>query len=215
MVRSFEKWLNYLINVISSIFQIDPSEINFPNRGGATGNSGSTLNESSAEDKMRNSKDKGLEPLLKHIEDAINKYIVSQFSDKYIFNFVGGDSETELEIIEILAAKAKIGYTINDVREELGKPKVEGGDVVLAGVHVQRLGQLIQEEQVKEERKMELQQSIAEQTGYNGNMDDVNGKDTFNQNTGKDGQMKDEDNTNASKQGGKDENESKVNDWEM
>lgn len=165
---------------------------------------------------MRNSKDKGLEPLLKFIEDAINKYIVSQFSDKYIFNFVGGDAETELEIIEILAAKAKIGYTINDVREELGKPKVAGGDVVLAGVHVQRLGQIIQEKQVEEERKQEMRQSIAEQTGYNGDMDDVNGKDTYNQGTGKDGQMKEEENTNSAPQGGKGEDgENQVNDWEM
>jgi len=211
----FEKWLNYLINVITSIFQIDPSEINFPNRGGATGNSGNTLNEGSAEERFRNSKDKGLEPLLKFIEDAVNKYIISQFGDKYVFHFVGGDTQTEAQIIEMLEAKAKIGLTINDVREELGYPPIEGGDVILAGVHVQRLGQILQEEQIEVQRQMEMQQFVAQQTGYNGNLDNVNGKDTFNQNVGKDGQLKAENNTNATPQGGKGENGEPINDWEI
>jgi len=211
----FEKWLNYLINVISSIFSIDPSEINFPNRGGATGNSGNTLNEGNSSEKYRNSKDKGLEPLLKFIEDAVNKYIVSQFGDKYVFNFVGGDSKTELEIINILEAKAKIGLTINDVRAELGYPEVEGGDVTLAGVHVQRLGQILQEEQVQYQRKMDMNQFVAQQTGYNGDLDNVNGKGTHNKQVGKDGQLKGANNTNSTPQGGKKDDGSPVNDWEV
>jgi hypothetical protein len=211
----FEKWLNYLINVICSIFSIDPSEINFPNRGGATGHSGNTLNESGTAEKYRNSKDKGLEPLLKFVEDAVNKYIVSQFGDRYVFNFVGGDAQTEAQIIEILAAKAKIGLTINDVRAELGYGPVEGGDVTLAGVHVQRLGQLLQEEQMKVQREMEMAQFLAMQTGYNGNLDNVNGKGSFNQNVGKDGQAKKVNNTNSTPQGGKGENGETINDWEV
>lgn len=211
----FEKWLNYLINVTTSIFQIDPSEINFPNRGGATGNSGNTLNEGSAEEKFKNSRDKGLDPLIKFIEDAVNKYIVSQFGDKYIFTFVGGDAETEAEIIEILERKAKIGLTINDVREELGYPEIEGGDVVLAGVHVQRLGQILQEKQLEEEKKQDIQSFVAEQTGYNGDMDDVNGKDSYNQDVGKDGQLKDEENKNSAKITPDEDKENKPNDWEV
>jgi len=211
----FEKWLNYLINVISSIFSIDPSEINFPNRGGATGNSGNTLNEGSSSEKYRNSKDKGLEPLLKFIEDAINKYIVSQFGDKYVFNFIGGDSKTELEIINILEAKAKIGLTINDVRAELGYPEVEGGDVTLAGVHVQRIGQILQKEQMKVQQQMEMHQFVAQQTGYNGDLDNVNGKGTHNKQVGKDGQLKGSNNTNSTPQGGKKDDGSAINDWEV
>ncbi|APZ82529.1 portal protein [Bacillus phage vB_BveM-Goe7] len=211
----FEKWLNYLINVICSIYSIDPAEINFPNRGGATGHSGNTLNESSTKEKTRDSKDKGLEPLLKFIEDAVNKYIVSQFGDKYVFNFVGGDAKTEAEIISILESKAKIGLTINDVRKELGYPEIEGGDVTLAGVHVQRLGQLMQEEQMQQQRQMEMQQFLAEQTGYNGDLDNVNGKDTYNRNVGKDGQVKGKNNTNSTPQGGKKDDGSAVNDWEV
>jgi HK97 family phage portal protein len=211
----FEKWLNYLINVICSIFSIDPSEINFPNRGGATGSSGNTLNEGSNAEKYRNSKDKGLEPLLKFIEEAVNKYIVSQLGDKYVFNFVGGDAKTEMEIIDILEAKAQIGLTINDVREELGYTPIDGGDVTLAGVHVQRLGQIMQEEQMKMQQQMEMHQFVAQQTGYNGDLDNVNGKDSFNKDVGKDGQLKAENNTNSTPQGGKGESGKPANDWEV
>lgn len=211
----FEKWLNYLINVICSIYSIDPSEINFPNRGGATGNSGNTLNESSTKEKHRSSKDKGLEPLLKFIEDAINKYVVSQFGDRYHFNFVGGDAQTEREIIDVLKGKAEIGFTINDIRAELGLPAIEGGDVILNGVHVQRLGQIMQEEQMKIQRQMEMQQFLAMQTGYNGDMDNVNGKGTHNKVVGKDGQMKGKNNTNSTPQGGKKDDGSAINDWEV
>src|SRR5699024_4368699 len=35
----FEKWTNMLINTITSLFQIDPTEINFPNNSGASGSS--------------------------------------------------------------------------------------------------------------------------------------------------------------------------------
>lgn len=198
-----------------SIFSIDPAEINFPNRGGATGHAGNTLNESSTKEKTRDSKDKGLEPLLKFIEDAINKYIVSQFGDKYVFNFVGGDTKTELDIVEVLAKKAAIGLTINDIRAELGYPPVKGGDVTLAGVHVQRLGQLLQEEQMKQQRQMEMNQFVAQQTGYNGDLDNVNGKGTYNKQVGKDGQLKGENNTNSTPQGGKGENGDPINDWEI
>jgi HK97 family phage portal protein len=211
----FEKWLNYLINVICSIYSIDPSEINFPNRGGATGHSGNTLNEGSQKEKTKDSKDKGLEPLLAFLEDCINKYIVSQFGDKYVFQFVGGDAQTESQIIDILAAKAAIGYTINDVRNELGLPPVKGGDVTLAGVHVQRLGQLMQEDMMKKQQASQNQQSLAMQTAYNGDLDNVNGKSTFNQQVGKDGQAKKVTNTNATPQGGKAENGNPINDWSL
>jgi HK97 family phage portal protein len=211
----FEKWLNYLINVICSIYSIDPSEINFPNRGGATGNSGNTLNEGSQKEKTKDSKDKGLEPLLAFLEDCINKYIVSQFGEKYVFSFVGGDAQTESQIIQILAEKAAIGLTINDVRKELGYPPIDGGDVTLAGVHVQRLGQLMQEDMMKKQTAAQNQQSLAMQTAYNGDLDNVNGKSTFNQQVGKDGQSKTSVNTNATPQGGKGENGKPINDWGM
>ncbi|MCM1216808.1 MAG: phage portal protein [Lachnospiraceae bacterium] len=127
----FEKWMNYLINIVCAVYQIDPAEVNFPNNGGAAGNGGSVF-ESSNESKIKNSKDKGLRPLLRFIESVINKYIVSEFSDEYVFNFVGIDDKSEEEQLDIDTKAVKSYKTINEVRAERGLDSLgEDGDVIL------------------------------------------------------------------------------------
>ncbi|AUV57722.1 portal protein [Bacillus phage HonestAbe] len=209
----FERWLNYLINVMCSIFAIDPSEINFPNRGGATGSSGSSLNETSAKEKNRISRDKGLEPLLKFIEDTINKYIIRQFGDEYLFQFVGGDAATEKEALELLELRTQVGLTFNEARAILGYGAIEGGDVINSPYHVQSKGQIMQEKMIAQQQAAEAQSDDKEmsemkQQGMNGKSDAVNG------NVGKpkqDGQVKGVKSGTAMKQGGKSENKATVN----
>lgn len=220
----FEKWLNYLINVITSLYGIDPAEINFPNNGGATGSKGGSLNEGNSAEKMQASQNKGLLPLLAFIADTINKQIITEFGDEYLFQFVGGDVSTELAKIAVLGEKAKIAMTANEVRQELGLPgDVVGGDIPLNGVIVQRAGQLMQQEQFEYTKQQDRINRMMEQTsntqastgagltkqdvqqGLNGKSDSVNGKPGASDGTGKDGQVKTQENTNSAKQGGKEE----------
>ena len=127
----FEKWMNYLINIVCAVYQIDPAEVNFPNNGGVAGNGGSVF-EGSNEAKLKNSKDKGLRPLLRFIESMINKYIISEFSDEYVFNFVGIDDKTEEEQIELDMKKVKSYKTVNELRAEKGLDSLgKEGDVIL------------------------------------------------------------------------------------
>lgn len=150
----FEKWLNYLINVICSVYGIDPSEINFPNRGGATGSKSNSLNEGNSSDKHRDSKTKGLEPLLKFIENMINKYIISEFDSKYIFEFSGGDNKTELEKLAILEKELELFKLPDEARIERDlEGTIPGGDSILNGTAVQRQIQIMQEEQFAYQQK--------------------------------------------------------------
>lgn len=127
----FEKWMNYLINIVCAIYQIDPSEVNFPNNGGVGGTGGGVF-ESSNEAKLKNSKDKGLRPLLRFIETMINKYLIANFSDDYVFNFVGIDSKTEEEQLELDTKMLKAYKTVNEVRIANGiDPLEKYGDVLL------------------------------------------------------------------------------------
>lgn len=227
----FEKWLNYLINVITSLYQIDPAEINFPNNGGATGSKGGSLNEGNSAEKTQSSQNKGLLPLLRFIENVINKHIVEEFDDKYVFQFLGGDSTEELRKIQRLAEQGKIAMTVNEIRSALGlKGDILGGDIPLNGVVVQRIGQLLQEEGTNYQKQQDKLNRLLEyagnssmassqntgdtsdlirfqdkQQGLAGNADNVDGRDTYNQGVGKDGQLKNKENTNSSKQGGKKE----------
>lgn len=139
----FENWLNYLINIISSVFQIQPDEINFPNRGGATSKGGSAINEGSTQKtKMQQSKDKGLQPLLNHIEDFINDYIMPELDPdgNFYFRFTLGDTHSELEHQQLIKQKLENGMTINEARKEMGLPALDdeiGGYPGNAAVAVQ------------------------------------------------------------------------------
>lgn len=126
----FEKWMNYLVNIVCAIYQIDPAEVNFPNNGGVSGNGGSVF-ESSQEVKLKNSKDKGLKPLLRFIESILNKYVVSKFSQDYVFAFTGLDEKSEEEKAELDTKQVKTWRTINEIRKEHGEKPLENGDIIL------------------------------------------------------------------------------------
>lgn len=200
----FEKWLNYLINVISSVYGIDPSELNFPNRGGATGSKSNSLNEGDSSKKNRDSQNKGLQPLLKFIEVLINKHIVAEFGNKYIFEFSGGDSTSEKEKLEILKLQSEIFKTPNQIAVEQGyEGNIPGGDTIMVGEAIQRQGQNMQQEQ------FEYQKQQDRNTKLNPEQDTEQPK--VDSGVGKDGQIKDQENTNSGKQGMTGD---KPNDWE-
>ena len=126
----FEKWMNYLVNIVCAVYQIDPAEVNFPNNGGVSGNGGSVF-ESSQEVKLKNSKDKGLKPLMRFIESIINKFVVSKFSQDYVFVFTGLDQKSEEEKAELDTKQVKTWRTVNEIRKEHGEKPLENGDIIL------------------------------------------------------------------------------------
>lgn len=161
----FEKWMNYLINVSCAVYQIDPAEINFPNRGGAGGSGGGGLGDGGIEDRLNHSRDKGLRPLLRFIESLINKHIVSKFDQKYVFSFVGIDAKSEKEIVTLQQMKVKTYLTVNELRKEEGLPPLENGDLILDPTYVQFLGQ-------QQQAQMMAQQGDAGDAGDEEDYDD-------------------------------------------
>lgn len=125
----YTQWVNYLINIVCAVYEIDPAEVNFANNGGAQ--TQSSVFESSQEAKLKNSKDKGLKPLLRFIEATINKHIISKFSQDYVFAFTGIDDQTEIEKADLESKQVKCWKTINEIRAEHGEEPIENGDVIL------------------------------------------------------------------------------------
>lgn len=126
----FEKWLNYLINIECAVCQIQPEEINFPNRGGSTGKgTGNSVNEgSTTKAKMQQSRDKGLEPLLNYIEDFMNNEIMRYLDSNYMFRFTIGDTEEAIKQQDLLAKKLQTGMTLDESREAQGLGKLPAFD---------------------------------------------------------------------------------------
>lgn len=127
----FSEWLTYLINIESAIFQINPEEINFPNRGGATGrNSGATFeSKNSTKDRNNASKDKGLTPILRFIERIINDKILRYVDEDYRFEFSLGDDGAELKQAELIKAQEDAGMELNEGRQKMGLERKDGYDI--------------------------------------------------------------------------------------
>lgn len=114
----FAKWMTFLGSIICAIYGIAPDEINFESfTSGA-----SSLSGSDTEEKLAFSKDKGLRPLLSYLEGTLSEYVISEFSDKYEFQWTGLDEEDEKQIFE----RQKLTLTVNEMRALDGRDEVEG-----------------------------------------------------------------------------------------
>lgn len=155
----FEKWMNYLINICCAVYQIDPAEVNFPNNGGV-GGTGASMMEGSNEQRLKNSKDKGLRPLLRFVEELINKYVISRFSSDFVFCFSGLDNKSDKEIADLDASAVKVYKTVNEIRAEHDKEPIDGGDVILDGTFIQYI---LQQQQMEQTQQQMYMQSLQQQ----------------------------------------------------
>lgn len=113
----FTKWMTFLTSIICAIYGIAPDEINFESFTNGT----SSLSGSDTEEKLINSKDKGLRPLLSHYEDLFSDFIVAEFGDKYVFRWTGMDEETA----DQRWAKDQVILTVNEARKDQGREEIK------------------------------------------------------------------------------------------
>ena len=113
----FAKWMTFLTSIICAIYGIAPDEINFESFTAGT----SSLSGSDTEEKLINSKDKGLRPLLAHFEDLFSDYVVSEFGDKYCFRWTGLDEKDPQTAWD----EEKTLLTVNEARKARGWDEVK------------------------------------------------------------------------------------------
>lgn len=133
----FGRWLEYLVNITCGVYQIDPVEINFANKGGVSGQ-GRPMNDSSAIEKIKFSKDKGLVPLLRFMEQTINRYIVAPLTDgKFEFAFQGYTDLIEEQKIRLEKQEVEYLKTVNEIRSQYGYKELPDGNIILNPVYAQ------------------------------------------------------------------------------
>lgn len=143
----FHNWLSYLIKIACAIYQISPSEIGFDiSKDHGTGGGGGGLFESSNEARIKHSKDKGLRPLLRFIEDLVNDEILSKIDigDRYCFRIVGLDADTQSQEVERNKTEIQTFRTVDEVRADHGLEGLGeegGGHLILDSNYVQWLSQ--------------------------------------------------------------------------
>jgi hypothetical protein len=112
----FSKWMTFLASIICAIYGISPDEINFESFSASK----SSLSGSDTSEKLANSKDSGLRPLLTYLENIFSDFIIQDFSEQYVFRWTGLDEEDEEKRHEI----RKLVLKVNEIRAQEGYDKL-------------------------------------------------------------------------------------------
>lgn len=113
----FSKWMTFLTSIICAVYGMSPDEINFESFSAAK----SSLSGSDTAEKLADSRDKGLRPLLNYLQSIMSDFVCSSFSDKYVFRWEGLDPEDEDKRHEI----RKAVLSVNEARAQEGYEKSE------------------------------------------------------------------------------------------
>jgi len=136
----FGNFLDFLYNTLTGLFGMDPTEINFPNRGGGIGGASPALISSSPEaTRLTASRDKGLRTLLAFLEDCINSELMPYLdaTGDFEFSFIGFDRQTEDDRLKQDEIKSRTYMTVNEVREAHGLEPRDDCDVIRDGTWLQ------------------------------------------------------------------------------
>lgn len=114
----FSKWMTFLTSIACAIYGMAPDEINFESFAASK----SSLSGADTEQKLADSKDKGLRPLMAYFEGLFSDYVLGEFSDKYCFRWTGIDEEDLDKRHEL----RKLLLTVNEARAQEGYDKLKG-----------------------------------------------------------------------------------------
>jgi hypothetical protein len=129
----FEKWQNWLLQILCALYKIAPSELGFDIKSG----NGGGLNGDNTKEKLDFSKQKGFIPLMKFLERNINKFLTSELDGQYEFIWTGLIPEDGDKILEGDIKKVTNFETLNEVRVRRNLPKLPDGDVILNSTYMQ------------------------------------------------------------------------------
>ena len=157
----FAQWGEYLVRTTCAVYKIDPMEVGLV----VTGSSGGgTAQYSSVNQKINYSKDKGLYPLLQHIQEKINLFIVRRLDPGFEFVWTGLNPQDESAILDMDIKKLSNYETVNEIRIRRGLAPIKGGDIILNTIMAQA-------------RQAELQGSPDSNAAVDGMQDEFDGQE--------------------------------------
>ena len=122
----YGKWMEYCIKTICGVFQVDPIEIGFDISSKSSGDGGGGgLGDANQSERISYSKDRGLRPLLRHIQSLMNEYLVYRIDPDFEFEFVGLNVKSEKDDLDHTISKVKNYMTVNEIRAEHDLPNIK------------------------------------------------------------------------------------------
>jgi hypothetical protein len=120
----YNAWIDFQIKVACSMYQIDPVEVNF--KYGNVGQK-SGLTEASNKEKITESKERGLRPMLRFLADIINQFIIWPINESFEFEFVGLDARSPEQAADLAIKQVKAIKTVDEIRAEDDLPPLPDG----------------------------------------------------------------------------------------
>lgn len=89
----FSLWISWLLKILTAAYQMDPAEINY-----IYGNEGqkNSLGAQDPSERIAQSKERGIRPLLRFLEDWFNTNITYRLDEDFEFQFVGLENKSPL-----------------------------------------------------------------------------------------------------------------------
>lgn len=120
----YNAWIDFNIKIACAIFTMDPNEINF--QYGNTGQK-SAMSEANNKDKIIESKERGLRPMLRFLADMFNRFIIWPMNESFEFEFVGLDARTPEQMADLNTKRVKTLLTVDELRAEEDRPALPDG----------------------------------------------------------------------------------------
>lgn len=123
----YATWLNYLVRMISAIYQIAPEEWGYNLKDEGGGGSGGLSGDNTTE-KLQNSRDRGFVPLMIFLQGFMNHQIIEKIDPEYEFQWVGLTDESPSATLARQQTEVKFKKTVNEIRKESGLPPLPDCD---------------------------------------------------------------------------------------
>ena len=158
----FADWTDFLIRVVCAFFATDPIEINFKYGSGQ----GKSMFDSGNRAKLVESKDRGLRPILRHLASSLNENIIWKINPEFSFEFVGLETTTPKEQMDLFTQRVRTIFTINEVRAEMDLAPLEDelGDIILDANWIAHKREVTAAKQAEQDRARAVAAAAAQAT---------------------------------------------------
>lgn len=152
----YSKWIDFLVKIVCSCFHMDPTELGFTMATPGSFNSGSAQGE-----RVSTSKERGLRPSVRFMENILNSRIVHLLDEDFEVSLEGFDSATEAIKQEHYNKAVRSYMTVNEVRtlemlEAFQEDAANNGPI--DGVYqsaVQNAKQMAQQQQMQQQQQLQ------------------------------------------------------------
>ena len=158
----FNEWIGYLIELICAIYKIPAEFVGFSLKRRA-GRQDDSRKDNASSEEIQFAKAKFLRPMLYLLEDEFNsKKMLGKIDPRFKFRFYGIDPRDEQKDQKLKHENLQNSITLNEDREQRGKPPLPHGDIPLNPVY---MGYLAQKEAAEQQaQQMEQDQAMQAHT---------------------------------------------------